>query len=136
MLRGSAFVYSYAKGFENACGEVPTVNGTVNTRRTELSDFGTTIGGPILHDRVFYFAAIDPQWERRTLAAPATFPLASLGGVGPDPREINAAAKAPSPLWPSNRVEPAVFRASRHGAHAPPRTDPPPQPTASGVPFP
>jgi hypothetical protein len=85
-LRGSVFGYSHPHSFENAWLKVTTVNGTVNTTATQLTDAGATVGGPVQKDHIFFFGAIDPQWDRRTMQAPDNFPLASLGGVDRDRR--------------------------------------------------
>jgi Carboxypeptidase regulatory-like domain/TonB-dependent Receptor Plug Domain len=122
-LRASVFGYSHPKSFENAWRQVRTVNGTVNTTHSQLSDAGATVGGPIQHDHVFYFVAIDPQWERRTLTAPADFPLASLGGVDRDRWVINYAAKGTGQVTPSHRFDASFFGDPAHGATGPQRTN-------------
>ena len=122
-LRGSAFGYSHPDSFENAFRQVQTVNGTVNTTQSQLTDLGATVGGPILHDRVFYFGAIDPQWETRTLMAPANFPLARLGGVDRDRRVINYAAKGTWQVTPTHRFDASFFGDPAHGDNGPQRTN-------------
>ena len=46
-----------------------------------------------LPNHVFFFGAIDPQWQRTTYIAPEGFPLRSLGNVNQDRRIIAYAAK-------------------------------------------
>jgi len=123
LLRGSAFGYAHPSSFENAWRRVQTVNGTVNTIGSQLTDVGATVGGPVQHDHVFYFGAIDPQWETRTLTAPATFPLARLGGVDRDRRVINYAAKGTWQVTPSHRFDASFFGDPAHGANGPQRTN-------------
>src|SRR5262249_25392382 len=77
-LKGSAFGYARPQSLESAYTTVQTVEGTVNTVASRLSDVGATVGGPILRNRLFAFGAIDPQWETTTLAAPGGFPLHAL----------------------------------------------------------
>src|SRR5262249_56972416 len=59
-LKGSAFGYSRPHGLESGYNTVQSVEGTVNTVGTSLSDVGATIGGPAMRDRLFFFGAIDP----------------------------------------------------------------------------
>src|SRR6266850_227717 len=122
-LRGSVFGYTHPDSFENASRQVRTVNGTVNTTQSRLSDVGATVGGPVQHDHIFYFGAIDPQWETRTLMAPANFPLATLGGVDRDRRVINYAAKGTWQVTPSHRFDASFFGDPAHGTNGPQRTN-------------
>jgi hypothetical protein len=92
-VRGSAFAYTRPRQLESTYNTVQTINGTVNTVASSLGDAGGTIGGPLLHDRLFYFAAIDPQWQTTTFVAPDGFPLQTLGHVNRDRRTTNYAAK-------------------------------------------
>jgi hypothetical protein len=92
-VRGSAFAYTRPQRLESTYDTVQTIEGTVNTIGSNVGDAGGTIGGPLLHDRLFYFAAIDPQWQTTTLVAPDGFPLAALGAVDRDRRVTNYAAK-------------------------------------------
>src|SRR6267142_1282706 len=123
LLRGSVFGYTHRDSFENAFRQVRTVNGTVNTTQSQLTDLGATVGGPIQEDHLFYFGAIDPQWETRTLMAPATFPLASLGGVDRDRRVLNYAAKGTWQVTPSHRFDASFFGDPAHGGNGPQRTN-------------
>ena len=122
-LRGSVFGYTHPDSFENAWRRVQTTNGTVNTVQTQLSDAGATIGGPALHDHLFYFGALDPQWETRTFMAPPDFPLASLGGVDRDRRIINYAAKGTWQVTPQHRFDGSFFGDPAHGDKGPQRTN-------------
>ena len=103
-LRGTAFGYVRPDSFESDFTQVTTPNGTVNTTATQLSDVGVEAGGPIVKNHLFFFGAIDPQWERRTFIAPEGFPLRSLGEVNRDRQitlvrgERDVAGLATSPL--------------------------------------
>jgi hypothetical protein len=82
-LRGTAFGYfqpSWAQGeFERVRTEAATRVEAVNQTGTDLRDAGVEFSGPVLRDRLFYFAAIDPQWDRQSFVAPEGFPLVSAG---------------------------------------------------------
>jgi hypothetical protein len=80
-LRGSGFAYDRPGGLESPWTQVQTPNGTVQTLGSHTYDAGAEVGGPILHDRLFFFGAIDPSRDVQTYQAPAGFPLLSLGGV-------------------------------------------------------
>ena len=69
-LKGSAFGYARPHSLESDYDTVQSVEGTVNTVASRLSDVGATVGGPVLRDRLFFFGAIDPQWETNTFVAP------------------------------------------------------------------
>ena len=122
-LRGSVFGYSHPHSFENAWRKATTVNGTVNTTATQLTDAGATVGGPVRKDHLFFFGAIDPQWERRTLQAPDNFPLASLGDVDRDRRVINYAAKGTWQVTAPHRFDASFFGDPAHGNNGPQRTN-------------
>jgi hypothetical protein len=88
-LSGSAFGYSRPHGVEGTWKQFQSTNGTVQTLGTDLSDVGATIGGPVVKDKLFFFAAIDPSRDTRTLQAPdnvddtgaRSFPLFDQGRI-------------------------------------------------------
>ena len=108
-LKGSAFGYARPSQLESDYDTVQSAEGTVNTIASKLSDVGATAGGPILRDRVFFFGAIDPQWETRTFEAPQGFPLLSLGGVDRDRRITNYAAKGTWQIGSGHRLDASFF---------------------------
>jgi len=121
-LKGSAFGYTQPHGLESDYDTVRSVEGTVNTVASRLSDAGATVGGPILHNRLFFFGAIDPQWQTNTFQAPQGFPLEALGAVDRDRRITNYAAKA---TWQASRVhrfDASFFGDPATGAMGPQRT--------------
>src|SRR5512138_2125643 len=69
-FKGSAFGYARPRSLESTYTTVQSVEGTVNTTASQLSDAGATVGGPILHNRLFFFGAIDPQWQTNSFIAP------------------------------------------------------------------
>jgi hypothetical protein len=121
-LKGSAFGYVQPRRFESAYDTVQSVEGTVNTVASRLSDVGATVGGPILRDRLFVFGAIDPQWQTNTFEAPQGFPLETLGGVDRERRITNYAAKATWQVTGAHRLDSSFFGDPARGAMGPQRT--------------
>jgi hypothetical protein len=73
-LKGSAFAYARPHGLESKYDTVQSVEGTVNTVASSLGDAGATVGGAVVRNHLFFFGAIDPQWESKTFQAPDGFP--------------------------------------------------------------
>ena len=107
---------------ENDYTQLQTVNGVVNQQGTHLNDVGATIGGPIVKNRLFFFGAIDPQWEQARFSAPLDFPLASLGDVARDRRVVNYAAKATWQIANASRLDVSLFGDPSHGPLGPQRS--------------
>jgi hypothetical protein len=122
-LRGTAFGYIRSDAVESDFTQVDTPNGTVNTTATELSDVGIEAGGPIVPNRLFFFGAIDPQWERRTVIAPEDFPLRSLGEVDRDRRIVSYAAKGTWHMSGNHRINASFFGDPAHGELGPQRPE-------------
>ena len=118
-LRGTAFGYVRPTGLESDFTHVTTPNGTVNTAGTELSDAGIEAGGPILRNKLFFFGAVDPQWEKRTFIAPADFPLASLGEVDRKRQVTSYAVKGTWQATQNHRFDASFFGDPAHGDHGP-----------------
>jgi hypothetical protein len=121
-FKGSAFGYLRPRRFESASDTVQSVEGTVNNVASQLSDVGATVGGPLVRNRLFFFGAIDPQWQTNTLVAPGGFPLRSLGEVDRDRRITNYAAKGTWQLTPAHRLEASFFGDPATGAIGPQRS--------------
>ena len=121
-LRGTAFGYVRPTGLESDFTHVTTPNGTVNTTGSELSDAGIEAGGPILRNKLFFFGAVDPQWEKRTFIAPADFPLASLGEVDRKRQVTSYAVKGTWQATQNHRFDASFFGDPAHGDMGPQRT--------------
>jgi hypothetical protein len=121
-LRGTVFGYIRPTGLESDFTQVTTPNGTVNTTGTELSDVGLEAGGPILKNKLFFFGAIDPQWESRTFIAPADFPLASLGEVDRKRQVTSYAVKGTWQATQNHRFDASFFGDPARGDMGPQRT--------------
>ena len=110
-FRGSGFAYFQPEQLE---GTYETVFSSsrpeaVNVTGSRLSDAGLEIGGPIVRDRLFFFGAVDPQWDRRWYVAPQDFPLRSLGEVSRDRRIVPYSAKGTFQATPAHRFDLSVF---------------------------
>jgi outer membrane receptor protein involved in Fe transport len=120
-FRGSGFAYFRPEKFESSYRQVTTVNGTVNVTRTRSEDAGVEAGGPLVANRLFFFGAIDPQWQRTTYVAPEGFPLRSLGDVHQDRRTVAYAAKGTWQMASSHRLDVSAFGDPSRGKNGPQR---------------
>src|SRR3954471_6830252 len=124
-LRGTVFGYAQPSKFQNSFRQVllPAANRSeaVNTTETQVSDFGVEMGGPLIHNRLFYFAAIDPQWNRTTLEAPAGATLASLGAQNRERRIVAYSTKATWQPISGHRVDASFFGDPGNGPMGPQR---------------
>lgn len=123
-FHGSIFGYSQPDALQATYKQFQSVNGTVQTLNTSTSDAGAEGGGPALRNRLFFFAAVDPQWDRQTFQAPddiANFPLRALNGV--DRKRLNKtySTKATWQLNANNRVDASFFGDPSTGDFGPQR---------------
>jgi hypothetical protein len=125
-FQGSLFGYSRPRQLESAWTNIQTPNGSVNTTGTQLNDVGAAIGGPVVHNKLFFFGAVDPSFETRTMIAPtndpASFPLSALGEVNRDRRVYSYAAKATWQLSTSHRIDASFFGDPAVGLNGPQRS--------------
>ena len=121
-FKGSGFGYIRPSSLESDYHTVHTIEGTVNTVAARLSDVGATLGGPVMTNRLFFFGAIDPQWETATFIAPEEFPLHSLGEVDRDRRLTNYAVKGTWQVTPSHRLDASFFGDPATGPVGPQRS--------------
>jgi len=121
-LKASAFGYARPHDLESKYDTVQTIQGTVNTVASTLSDAGATVGGPIVRNRLFFFGAIDPQWESKTFDAPNGFPLQALGDVDRKRRVTNYAAKGTWEVSAKHRIDASFFGDPATGDMGPQRS--------------
>ena len=121
-IHGSAFGYSSPTGLEGSWKQYQSVNGTVQTLSSQLHDAGVEGGGPIVRNRLFFFGAVDPQWETRTLQAPEGSDLYNTDGYDRNRRNVSYSLKGTAQLSPVHRIDASFFGDPSHGEMGPQRT--------------
>jgi outer membrane receptor protein involved in Fe transport len=121
-LRGSVFGYTRPDALETEYKTVQTANGTVNTVGQQESDIGVEAGGRVIRDKVFFFGAINPSWQKRTFVAPDGFPLQSLGEADRKRRTTSYSAKGTWQVANGHRVDASFFGDPSKGELGPQRT--------------
>jgi hypothetical protein len=126
-LRGTVFGYAQPAGVQSSFTPVLTTNASraeaVNITETQTSDVGVEAGGPVLQNRLFYFAAIDPQWNRTRYQAPIGFPLRDAPGLNTD-RERRIFAYSTKGTWQmtsAHRIDASFFGDPGNGPSGPQR---------------
>jgi hypothetical protein len=120
-FHGSAFGYFRPGGIESSWRQLDTPNGTVNTAERNEYDFGISLGGPVVKDKLFFFGAFNPQYQNRTFTAPTGFPLASLGEVERKRRILSYAGKLTWQVTTNHRFDVSAFGDPAKGANGPQR---------------
>jgi hypothetical protein len=116
-LHGTLFGYSRPNKLESEYTQIHTNNGFTNTTGTTLSDFGAEVGGPAIANHLFFFGAIDPQWDKRWAIAPDNtnaagqfvFPLRSRGEVVRERKFLSYSAKGTYELSANHRITASFF---------------------------
>jgi hypothetical protein len=121
-LRGSVFGYFQPAELEAGYKIFESPNGTVNTVGQGRTDTGIEGGFPIVRNKLFFFGAINPAWEKRTFTAPEGFPLRSLGEVDRDRMITSYSAKATYQASSSHRFDASFFGDPAKGDMGPQRT--------------
>jgi hypothetical protein len=126
-LRGTVFGYVQPAGLQGTYTPVLTSNASrveaVNTVETQQSDVGAEGGGPVVQNRLFYFAAIDPQWTRTQYQAPIGFPLRDAPGVDTnrDRRILAYSTKGTWQVTAAHRIDASFFGDPGNGPSGPQR---------------
>jgi outer membrane receptor protein involved in Fe transport len=128
-IHGSLYGYLRPPQFEGDWKQLETTRGTVNQSGSRNADFGITLGGPIMKDKLFFFGAFNPQYQRATFIAPQnknsagafTFPLAALGEVDRDRRILGYAGKLTWQMTSNHRLDISAFGDPSHGDMGPQR---------------
>jgi outer membrane receptor protein involved in Fe transport len=114
-LNGSGFFYAAPEALQGDFRQTVLPNATrgdeaVNSTNSRFSDVGFTASGPIWRDRVFFFGALDRQWNATTLIAPDGFPLRDqLGSIDRDRSAVAYSGKATYQINNTNRLDFSVF---------------------------
>jgi Carboxypeptidase regulatory-like domain/TonB dependent receptor-like, beta-barrel len=120
-LRGSLFGYTRPTGLEGTWKQYQSVNGTVQTLSSQLHDAGVEGGGPVIRNRVFFFGAVDSQWETQTFQAPAGSALFNEDGYDRKRRNMSYSAKGTAQLNSAHRIDASFFGDPSHGDMGPQR---------------
>ena len=121
-LRGSVFGYFQPAELEAGYKTYESPNGTVNTVGQGRTDTGIEGGFPIIRNKLFFFGAINPAWEKRTFTAPEGFPLRGLGEIDRDRLVTSYSAKGTYQASSSHRFDASFFGDPATGDMGPQRT--------------
>lgn len=122
---GSLFSYFRPEALEGNYETLNLVNGTqIAAQKTasRVNDVGFEVGGPIMRDRIFFFGAVNPQWERDVYKSLPIFPLVSLGEINRDRRTMTYSGKVTLQASSSHRFDASFFGDPAKGDEGPQRT--------------
>src|SRR5262245_3502637 len=121
-IRGSGFGYWRPDQIESPWTQFQSKNGSVQTVASRQYDAGVEAGLPIVRDRLFFFGAIDPGQDVRTLHAPSGFPLDSLNDVDRVRNTLTYSTKATWQAGSRHRFDVSLFGDPSKGKNGPQRT--------------
>jgi hypothetical protein len=123
---GSLFGYFRPEALEGdfTALDLPNLTQTAANRTgTQVNDAGFEIGGPIVRNKLFFFGAVNPQWERETFIGLPGSPLRGLlGEVDRERRATTYSAKATYELASGHRIDASFFGDPSKGEMGPQRT--------------
>jgi hypothetical protein len=120
-FHGSLFGYFRPDALESDWQQLVTPHGTVNTTASQNSDFGITLGGPLMKDKIFFFGAFNPQFQDRTFTAPPTNPRAPNGEFERKRRILSYAGKVTWQASSNHRFDLSLFGDPASGENGPQR---------------
>lgn len=128
---GTLFGYTRPNQLEADYKQIHTANGWVNTTGTTLNDFGAEVGGPVMRNHLYFFGAIDPQWDKKWAIAPDNtnaaganqFPLRSRGEVVRTRKFVSYSAKGTYEANANNRINVSLFGDPGSGPVGPQRNN-------------
>ena len=120
-LQGSVFGYTRPQSLEGTWKQYQSVNGTVQSLSSQLHDAGVESGGPVIRNRLFFFGAVDSQWETQTLQAPAGAALFNEDGYDRQRRNVSYSVKGTAQLSGAHRIDASFFGDPSHGEMGPQR---------------
>jgi hypothetical protein len=126
-FHGSGFFYGAPEALQGEFAQTVLPNATreeeaVNTTATQFSDVGFTVSGPVLRDRLFFFGALDRQWNSTTLVAPIGFPLRdAIGAIERDRSALAYSGKMTYQAASAHRIDVSAFGDPSHGDTGPQR---------------
>ena len=129
---GSISTYYSPRGMQMPAKTVTLTTGAVSFYDENREELGLTFSGPIVKDKLFFFAAFNPVRTKTRMTvedapfdsdfAPAgvgTFPAAELGPQEMERRTNNWAAKLSWYMTPNHRLEMTGFGDPSHGLEGP-----------------
>lgn len=128
-FHGALYGYFRPYGLTSDYKQLVTPQGTVNTTGDENIDFGVSLSGPLVKDKVFFFGAFNPQYQNRKFHAPTNtnadgspqFPLTSLGDVERKRKIYSYAGKLTYQLNANHRFDATFFGDPSKGDEGPQR---------------
>jgi hypothetical protein len=120
-FHGSLFGYFRPNSLESSRDQLQTPNGTVNITGTDVMDFGASLGGPLVKDKIFAFATFNPQYNTQTMVAPPGFPLASLGELDQKRKTYSYAGKLTWQAGANHRFDASFYGDPSKGDNGPQR---------------